>query len=115
MRYCRAMASKTVVLLEDDVDGSDASETIAFGLDGMTYEIDLSDKNATALRGALDSWISHARKTGGGRRRSPGSRSGSDKVDTKAVRAWAASNGVPMNARGRVSAEVIEQYRKAGN
>ena len=52
------MASRTIVLLEDDVDGTEADETIEFGIDGTTYAIDLSDSNAKKLRGALDGYIS---------------------------------------------------------
>ena len=54
------MTTKYVTLLEDDTDGSQASETVNFGLDGAAYEIDLSDKNASALRDTLTGWISHA-------------------------------------------------------
>ena len=39
----------------------------------------------------------------------------SSAVDLKAVRAWAASNGIALSSRGRVSASVIQQYRSAGN
>ena len=107
---------QTVVTLIDDLDGeSSADEAVKFGLDGTEYEIDLSKKNAEKLRGTLRTYVDHARKTTGGRR---GKRSGGttfSDVDTKAVRAWAASNKVEVNARGRIPASVIEQYRTAGN
>jgi hypothetical protein len=82
------MANRTIVLLEDDVDGSKADETIEFGIDGTTYAIDLSDSNAKKLRGALDGYITKARKVSGKRSTS---RKPSSAVDLKAVRAWAAS------------------------
>src|SRR4029450_6640407 len=85
------MASRTIVLLEDDVDGSKADETIEFGIDGTTYAIDLSDSNAKKLRGAFDGYISKARKVSG--KRSTSRKTGSA-VDLKAVRAWADSNGI---------------------
>jgi len=106
------MASRTIVLLEDDVDGSKADETIEFGIDGTTYAIDLSDQNAKKLRGALDGYISKARKVSGRRSNRKSSAAG---VDLKAVRAWAASHGIELAARGRVSSSVLEQYRAAGN
>jgi hypothetical protein len=106
------MASRTIVLLEDDVDGSKADETIEFGIDGTTYAIDLSGSNAKKLRGALDSYINKARKVSGKRTTS---RKASSTVDLKAVRAWAASNGIELSGRGRVPASVLEQYRSAGN
>jgi hypothetical protein len=106
------MASRTIVLLEDDVDGSKADQTIEFGIDGTTYAIDLSNSNATKLRGALDGYINKARKVSGKRSTSGNASSG---VDLKAVRAWAASNGIELSSRGRVPASVIQQYRRAGN
>jgi hypothetical protein len=59
------MASKTVVHLEDDIDGGDATETVTFGLDGVSYEIDLNDKNAAELRKALELHVGAARRVGG--------------------------------------------------
>jgi hypothetical protein len=106
------MASRTIILLEDDVDGSKADEAIEFGIDGTIYAIDLSDANAKKLRGALDGYISKARKLSG--RRST-SRKASSAVGLKAVRAWAVSNGIELSSRGRVSASVLEQYRSGGN
>ena len=106
------MSSKVIVLLEDDLDGTKADETVEFGIDGAVYTIDLSDSNAKKLRGALDGYVSKARKVSG--RRST-SRKASSGVDLRAVRAWAASNGIELATRGRVSSSVLDQYRAAGN
>jgi hypothetical protein len=59
------MSSKVLVILEDDLDGGKADETVEFGLDGTSYAIDLSDANAKKLRDTLDGYVSKARKTGG--------------------------------------------------
>ncbi|WP_345713818.1 Lsr2 family protein, partial [Kineococcus glutinatus] len=59
------MAQKVQVLLVDDVDGGEAAETVSFALDGVSYEIDLSDEHAGALRDAFAPWIGHARRVGG--------------------------------------------------
>ena len=56
------MAQKVSIVLVDDLDGSEAAETISFGLDGTNYEIDLNDANASALREALSGYVGHARK-----------------------------------------------------
>ena len=40
------MAKQTITQLIDDIDGSEAEETITFGIDGASYEIDLNAKNA---------------------------------------------------------------------
>lgn len=118
------MAQRTVVHLEDDIDGSEASETISFGLDGASYEIDLNEKNASELRDALAPYVAVSRRAGRAgsfpaptqRRRltaraeTPRARA---ELDPKAVRAWAAEQGITVNGRGRIKAEVLEQYRAA--
>ena len=108
------MATKTVTELLDDIDGKPADETVSFGLDGVQYEIDLATDNAEALREALSPWAEAARRTGGRRGAGRPVRVHTE-VDNKAVRAWAASNGVELSSRGRIPAQVIEQYRAAGN
>lgn len=63
------MAKKVTVTLVDDVDGeAPADETVEFGVDGVTYEIDLSSKNAEKLRNQLSTWVEHARRVSGRRR-----------------------------------------------
>ena len=62
------MAQKKHIVLEDDLDGSDATQTITFALDGTSYEIDLNDKHASALRDAMATYVGHARKVSGARR-----------------------------------------------
>src|SRR3954462_1148884 len=66
------MAQKVHIVLEDDLDGSEATETVSFALDGTSYEIDLNDDNAAKLRDALAVYVGHARKVSGGARRSGG-------------------------------------------
>ena len=109
------MAQRVHVVLVDDIDGSDATETVAFGLDGSTYEIDLNEKNAAALREALAPYVGHARRSGGtrrggGRRAAAPAASGPTAAE---VREWARENGWDVPARGRVSAEVRSAYDAA--
>lgn len=106
------MAQRVSIVLEDDIDGSDADETVTFALDGTTYEIDLSAKNAAKLRDALAPYIGHARRTAG-RRSSGRSSSRSAKRDVADIRAWAKANGYKVSERGRISAEVQAAYDKA--
>lgn len=107
------MAQRVEVVLVDDIDGGPADETVAFALDGATYEIDLNATNAAALRDALALYVGHARKAGrkaparsAGRRSSPGSQ-------TPAIRTWAREQGLPVNERGRIPAAIVEQYEAA--
>src|SRR5664279_2419948 len=56
------VAQQTSVTMVDDLDGGKAAETVTFGLDGGSYEIDLSKKNAGALRKALTEFVEHGRR-----------------------------------------------------
>lgn len=112
------MAQKVNIVLVDDVDGSEATETVSFALDGTAYEIDLSDKNAGGLRDALAPYLGHARKVSSGNRRSGrksgGSASGGGLGPSpRLVRDWARSNGYEVSDRGRVPAEVTAAYEAA--
>jgi len=102
------MATKTVVSVVDDIDGSESAETVTFTYQGATYEIDLARKNREALAAALSPFIEAARSTSrGGARRSKSP----VEEDAAAVRAWAAENGIQVSARGRVPRSVRDQYK----
>ena len=112
------MAQRIQVILEDDLDGGAATETVSFGIDGNAYEIDLSADNAAKLREALSAYVGHARRatrpTGPSK---PGVRGHSsaraDREQTQAIRDWARNNGHKVNDRGRVPSQVIEAYNSA--
>ncbi len=111
------MAQKVLVQLIDDLDGtaSDDVTTVQFGLDGVTYEIDLSESNADQLRDLLADYVSSARRTGGRVRRGarPGQGGGSANNDAGQIREWAQANGIELAARGRIPSHVAESYRQA--
>jgi hypothetical protein len=107
------MAQKVNIVLVDDLDGSEATETVSFGLDGNTYEIDLSDKNAGGLRDALAPYVANARKTAGGRRGRKATTTSTLGPSPRLVRDWARSNGYEVSDRGRVPADVIAAYEAA--
>ncbi len=103
------MAQKVNIVLVDDIDNTDADETVSFGLDGKNYDIDLNTKNATALREALAPYVGHARRAGGSTRRTA-SRGASSRSSAGDIREWAKSNGFEVSERGRISSEVREAY-----
>ena len=105
------MAQKVNIVLVDDIDGSDASQTVSFGLDGATYEIDLNDKNAAKLRDALAGFVGHARKVTTSRGRK--TRTTTSGPSARELRDWARSNGFKVSDRGRVPAEVREAFDAA--
>lgn len=107
------MAQRVQTLYIDDIDGSDAEGTVRFGLDGADYEIDLNPLHSQELRASLQEYITHARRVGGTRRISRGTRWNASAVDTHAVRAWAKDQGIDIKERGRVPADVVARYREA--
>ncbi|MCW2794590.1 Lsr2 family protein [Nocardioides sp.] len=107
------MAQKIHIVLEDDLDGSEAVETVTFGLDGTSYEIDLNKKNAAGLRDALSAYVGHGRKVGNGPRRGRKASAPVSGTSAREIRDWARSNGLTVPDRGRVSAEVREAFDAA--
>ena len=107
------MAQKVNIVLVDDLDGSEAEETVTFGLDGTTYEIDLNTKHASGLRDALASYVGHARKVSGVRRGGRRTTQTNLGPSTRELRDWGRSNGFEVSDRGRVSAEVRDAYEAA--
>lgn len=105
------MAQRIQILLEDDLDGSEASQSINFSVDSTDYVIDLSDSNADEFREVMKKYVGAARKTARGTAPKP-RRSSRDSGEPApaAVRAWAESNGIEVNNRGRVKQDVIDQY-----
>jgi hypothetical protein len=110
------MAQVTNVKLLDDLDGSKAVETVSFGVDGVGYEIDLNAKNAKALRKALAEFVGagrHVKATAPASVARSASRTKSGGPDAATIRQWANESGVPVSVRGRVSADVKNQYLAA--
>jgi nucleoid-associated protein Lsr2 len=111
------MVKKVTVSFVDDLDGRTAAdETVAFTLDGVTYEIDLATKNAKKLRAALQPWIRAGRRVGGRRRSSI---VGARRTDTQlresaAIRVWARKHGYEVASRGRIPTDIMDAFRAAG-
>jgi hypothetical protein len=116
------VAREVTEKLIDDLDGSEASETVSFGLDGASYEIDLSQRNAAAFRKGLGRYVSAGRRQGGsrttGQRRAAkatgkGAKPKRD-FDLAQLREWAGANRVAVPSRGRIPQAVVEEYKAAG-
>jgi hypothetical protein len=106
-----------LVLLQDDLDGGTADQTVTFALDGVSYEIDLSHANAAQLREVFDPYVEAARRVGGravpGRAPAPrraGGPARADRDQLAAIRDWARRRGLEVNDRGRIPAHIMEQY-----
>ncbi|HEY2201162.1 MAG TPA: Lsr2 family protein [Solirubrobacteraceae bacterium] len=107
------MAQKVQVLLLDDLDGSEATETVTFGLDGVSYEIDLSSGNAGRIRKELAQYVEHARKAGNAQARRRRQRNGAGREQSARIREWAKSRGFKVNERGRIPANIVQEYDAA--
>ncbi len=111
------VARREIVVLEDDLEGGNADETVKFALDGVQYEIDLSKKNAAKLRESFAGYVAHGRRVGrggvvvGGRAaaRARGS-AAADREQNKAIRAWAKRKGKAISDRGRIPQEIVDEY-----
>jgi hypothetical protein len=117
------MVQRVQVVLEDDVTGGEATETVEFSLDGVSYEIDLNDENASRLRNDLAVWIADARRAGGRRQTrrrqstggasNTGSGASAKSEELARVREWGRENGFKVSSRGRVPQELQDAYAAA--
>jgi hypothetical protein len=117
------MAQRTTVQRVDDLDGtaSDDISTVTFALDGVSYEMDLTEANADSLRKGLADFVAAARRTGGRLKRGLGTTGTTStnaegargKGQTQAIRDWAKSNGHPVAERGRIPGSVIDAFEAA--
>jgi hypothetical protein len=110
------MAKQVITVLTDDLDGGDADQTIEFGLDGINYTIDLSNKNVGKLRTALDPYLTAAAKVGrtnGNSRiasRAAAAPARSNRDQNQAIRQWATKNGYEVSERGRIPSSIVEAF-----
>jgi hypothetical protein len=112
------MAQKTIVQLIDDLDQSPADETVGFALDGATYEIDLSARNAAKLRDALAEYVANARRVSRSAARLPsqarrGRPARGDREQTQAIRDWARKNDYQIGDKGRIPAHILEAFNSS--
>ncbi|QRZ61760.1 Lsr2 family protein [Rothia sp. ZJ932] len=111
------MAQKVKIILEDDLDGGPADETVRFGLDGAQYEIDLSGANAARLRDAIRPFAAKARRATTanrlGRPRSKASAGVNRNPEISEIRQWAKENGYEVSDRGRIQQHIQDAYYAA--
>lgn len=112
------MAQKVLVQLVDDLDGTSSQDvsTVLFGLDGVTYEIDLTETNADRLRDSLAEYVNSARRVGGRVKRGIKPTAGSKAANASEagqIREWAQENGFELAGRGRIPSHVVEAYKDA--
>ena len=114
------MAKQIIHKLVDDLDGGDADETVKFSLDGIQYEIDLSDKNATKLRDTLAPYVGAGSRVArggvvvGGRAARGRGGATADREQNKAIRDWAKKSGKDISDRGRIPQEIVDEFHAKG-
>lgn len=110
------MAKRTIEVFHDDLDGSEGASTVKFGLDGKSYEIDLSEPHEKELRKALEKYVSAATLVTASSAASSGRRkygTGPARRDTKHIREWLRSQGVEISDRGRIPTDLMNRYNAA--
>lgn len=110
------MAQKVKIILEDDIEGGSADETVRFGLDGGQYEIDLSAENATKLRDLIRPYAAKARRVQGRTARAGSGKSSGGQTrnpETAKIREWAKENGYEVSDRGRIHQSIQDAYYAA--
>ena len=103
---------KKIVEVVDDFDGTPADQTVRFAFNGASYEIDLNRAHFEEFAEAIQPYIKAGRKTGSTRRRGNAGNP-TQRLENAKIRAWAKENGHNVSERGRIPAEVVEEYRKA--
>jgi hypothetical protein len=98
------MATRIVTELQDDIDGSDATQTVRFAIDGTEYEIDLSERNANRFRESVAEFVGHARTVRGGTARRAASSVGANMSKAGPMRQWLLEHGYDVSGRGRIPA-----------
>ena len=96
------------VQLEDDLTGGPADETVAFGVGGRYYELDLSARHAADFRHQLAPFVEHARLATAHRSRT--ARTSASRARSREIRAWAEQQGLDISERGRLPGNVVEEY-----
>jgi hypothetical protein len=110
------MAKRTIEVFHDDLDGSEGASTVKFGLDGKSYEIDLSEPHEKELRKALEKYVGAATQVSVHNAASTGRRkygTGPVRRDTKHIREWLRSQGVEISDRGRIPTDLMNRYNAA--
>lgn len=113
------MAQKVNVILTSDLPphvGEEGDvETVQFGYEGGTYEIDLLPSQAKELRDFLRLYVEHSRKTPASRFAAKGkpARSLASRERNDEIRAWANLRGYKVSGRGRIPANIVTEYEDA--
>ncbi|WP_029291400.1 Lsr2 family protein [Cellulomonas sp. HZM] len=107
------MAQRTIVTLTDDLDGSEASTTVAFSYAGKSYEIDLNEQNVAAFEAAVAPYVKAGRRTSGATTRTASRRPGRGASNTDAARTWLRAQGHEVGDRGRIRQDLLDIYNAA--
>lgn len=113
------MAQRVIVQLDCDMDNKSGAdvETVAFSFQGTNYELELCAKHRKNLHAALSDLVGSARRVSATRRSPAKARQprASQHEENAEIRAWATANGLKVSERGRIAADVIEQFNARGS
>jgi hypothetical protein len=106
------VATRRIIIKEDDLDGTRAEETVAFSLDGTSYEIDLNTSNAAELREITRKYIAAARRTSAKRHNGRTTRNSTAAGSAAEIRAWARTHGLPIGDYGIIPDDIRRTYEQ---
>src|SRR5215210_3571886 len=110
------------VVLIDDFDESEATQTVEFAYKGRQYALDLNDEHAAEFDDLLTRYVQAARDitqptshAPAGRRQRQSGRAigGRSAEEVAAIREWARANDIDVADRGRLPKELLQQYEEA--
>lgn len=113
------MSREVIIRIRDDIDGSEADETIAFAYRGTNYEIDLNNANVELFDKSMKQFVDVARAVIPEKRVVPAASrvkpvaSAEVRAQRKEIRAWANANGMKAHDRGMISETVLQAFRDA--
>lgn len=113
------MARKETVVTLDDLTGASGAKLKKFGLDGVSYEIDLTDDNAVKLDELLADYVAAARKaidtpaTRSAARKADAAELAANRQQNREIKQWARENGFSVSDRGRLPVNVLAAWKKA--
>jgi Lsr2 len=113
------MAQRVIVQLDCDIDNESGAdvETVTFGFQGTNYELELCAKHRKNFDAMLNELVGSARRISAARRSPAKARQprASQREENAEIRAWAMASGLKVSERGRIAADVIEQFNARGS
>ena len=115
------MSRTTITIVKDDLTDEEGAETVSFSVDGVAYQIDLTDDSKRKMDEVLFPYITNGRRVGKMGTSAPAPTQRLQRVSQRTdrsymlrVKAWAAEQKIYVPPRGRIPNAVYTAYKDAG-